>query len=160
MKIKSSYLVKVLSLTAVLVFIASLVIQAEEDKSNFSGIWALNFMESSPAARGEISELIVKQEGNFLTTTTTHPDGTSFVSKYTLDGKESVNMEGLTETRSTAMFSGDGKKLTILKSSYGADEEKTDQDVWRMTDAKTLSIVCTTMGSSGDEVVRYVFTRK
>jgi hypothetical protein len=160
MKRKSMNLVKMLSLMAVLAFIAPLMMQARGDKVNFSGTWTLNKMESSPAALSSSSEMIVKHEGNSFITTTTDKDGMAVVTKYTLDGKESVNKFGSIKSKSTAKLSSDGKALTILSVTYENDEEKTDQDVWTLIDSHTLSVVCTIMGSSGDEETRFVYTKK
>ena len=153
-------LVKLLSLSVVLILTATAMVNAKGDKTDFSGTWALNTMKSSPSAANSSRSFIVKQEGNLLTTTTTGEDGKSVVTKYQLDGKESAyKLEGI-DHKSTAKFSSDGKMLTILTKSWSDGKEKTDEDVWSLSDSKTLSIVCTTVGTSGDEVTKYVYDRK
>jgi Tol biopolymer transport system component len=151
---------RLLSLTAVTILISPVMIYAQTGRTAFSGTWALNSMESSPIARSSSGEIVVKQEANLLTTTTTSKDGMSVVVRYTLDGKESINNSDEGERSSTAKFSADGKTLTILTRYYIDDMEKTEQDVWSLRDTKTLSVVNTASGTSGDEVTRFVYNKK
>lgn len=152
---------RLLSLAVVMTLFSTAVMRAQGSRVDFSGTWALNSMESSPSVRSSSSgDFVIKQEPNFLTSTSTDKDGKSVVSKYTLDGKEYINKSHEGDVKSTAKFSADGKTLTILTISTVDGKEKTDQDVWSLRDPKTLSIVCTTAGMSGDEVTKYVYNRK
>ncbi|HEY6063175.1 MAG TPA: hypothetical protein VIV35_06175, partial [Chitinophagaceae bacterium] len=96
-----------MAFAAVITLVSPAVMHAQASKVDFSGTWALNSMESSPSARNSSGDFIVKQEANLLTTTTTAKDGMTFVYKYTLDGKESINKSHDGEDRSTAKFSAD-----------------------------------------------------
>lgn len=152
---------KVLSLTVILAFASTVMINAQGGKANFEGTWALNNMKSSPYASDKgSSSLVVKQEGNSLTTTFTDEHGMSVVNKYTLDGKESINKPGGIEARSTAKFSSDGKILTIITKSIKDGKETTEQSVWRLDNSNTLAIESTISGTSGDEVTKFVYDRK
>lgn len=153
-------LTSLLSLTAVTILISPLMINAQTGRPDFSGNWALDSMESSPSARSSSSEVVVKQEANLLTTILTGKDGMSVVAKHTLDGKESINRSDEGETRSMAKFSADGRTLTVVIKSTVDGKEETDQYVWSLRDPRTLSVVCTTPGMSGDEVTRYVYNKK
>jgi Tol biopolymer transport system component len=151
---------KFLSSAVVLTLVAPVMINAQASRTDFSGTWALNAMESSPSARSISGDFVVKQEANLLTTTTTDKDGMSTVSKYTLDGKESINKTHEVENKAMAKFSADGKTLTILTKFIVEGKEKIDQDVWSLRDPKTLSVVCTTAGMSCDEVTKFVYYKK
>jgi len=153
-------LVKLLLLSVVLMFTTTAMINAQSGKVDFSGTWAMNTMKSSPAAANSSRSFIVKQEGNLLTTTSNGEDGMSVVAKYKLDGKESANKIEGTDSKSTAKFSSDGRMLTIVSKSWKDGKEKTDEYVWSLSDPKSLSIVCTTVGISGDEVTKYFYDRK
>lgn len=153
-------LMRLLSLAVILAFTTTAVTSAQSENPDFSGTWALNTMKSSPAAANSSGSLIVKQEGNLLTTKAPGKDGMTVVTKYRLDGEESINTSEGIESRSHAKFSSDGKTLTILSKSMVDGKEKTDEDVWSFIDSKTLSVVCTTVGTSGDEVTKYVYERK
>jgi hypothetical protein len=150
-----------LSFAVVITFFSTAVMHAQGSRSNFSGTWALNSMESSPSARSSSSgDFVVKQDANLLTTISTDKNGKSVEYKYTLDGKESINKSHDGDVKSTAKFSADGKTLTILSRFKEDGQEKTDQDVWSLRDPKTLSVVCTRPGMSGDEVTKYVYNKK
>jgi Tol biopolymer transport system component len=151
---------RLLSLAVVITLVSPAMMRAQGSRANFSGTWALNSMESSPSVGSANGDFLIKQEGNFLTTTSTEKDGMTVVYKYTLDGKESINKSHDGDSRSTAKFSADGKTLTILSKTVVDGKEKTDQDVWSLRDPKTLSVVCTTAGISGDEVTKYVYNKK
>jgi hypothetical protein len=151
---------RLLSFAVVITMVTPAMMHAQAGRIDFSGTWALNSMESSPSARSSNGDFIVKQEANLLTTTSTTKDGMAVVCKYTLDGKENVNKTHDGESRSIAKFSADGKTLTILTRLIVDGKEKTDQDVWSLRDPKTLSLVCTTAGVSGDEVTKYVYNKK
>jgi hypothetical protein len=152
--------VKLLSLTVVLILTTTAMVNAQGGRIDFSGTWALNTMKSSPSAANSSRSFLVKQEGNLLTTTSTGEDGMPVVTKYKLDGKESANKSEGIDSKYTAKFSSDGKMLTIVTKSWVDGKEKTDEDVWSLSDSKTLSIICTIVGTSGDEVTKFVYDRK
>ncbi len=106
-----------LSLTIMLSFIAPVMSNAQDDKANFSGTWELNAEKSAIGDDGGRrfggGNFVAKQEANLLTVdrTRTNRDGESSTttSKYTLDGKESVNTMGNFESKSTAKWSPNHK---------------------------------------------------
>lgn len=160
MKRELSNFLRPLLIAVVLLLTAPLVTDAQSDRSDFSGTWALNTMKSSPSAANSSDKLIIKQDANYLTATFTDKEGKTVVSKYFLDGKESINRSGGHESKSTAKFSSDGKKLTIFSKLMVDGTEKTDQDVYSLIDPKTLSVECTVSGSSGDETAKYIYDRR
>jgi hypothetical protein len=71
------------------------------------------------------------------------------VTKYTLDGKESVNTMGENQSKSVATWSADGKLLTIKTTAEFNGNAFTSTEVWSAPDAKTLSITRTSPGRDG-----------
>ena len=149
-----------LSLTIILSLIAPVIVKAQANKANFSGKWELNEAKSNLGDSGRRrfggGNFTATQEANLLTVerTFTTQDGEkrTVTSKYTLDGKESVNTMGRGERKSTANWSADGKSLTIVtKSSYNGNE-RTSTEVWTLTGSKTLTIASTRQGREGGEV--------
>jgi len=154
-----------LSLAIVLILIAPVMANAQTGKANFAGTWTLNEAKSTlpqggggPRMGG--TNFTVTQEANLLTQSRTGQDGTLRVTKYTLDGKESVNTTGFGESKSTAKWSADGKTLTINTKSIFNDTEMTSTAVWSLTDAKTLSIATTRQGPNGEVKVTMVYDKK
>src|SRR5690606_16477599 len=110
MKIKSIRL-QTLSLIVMAALIVPQALMAQGSKTNFSGSWTYNAAKSSqpqgqPQGQGQRpggqdrggfggGDFTITQEGNLLTVerTMTGPDGSArtTTSKYTLDGKESIN---------------------------------------------------------------------
>jgi Tol biopolymer transport system component len=132
-------------------------------KANFSGTWAMNAEKSTlPQGGGGQGggggqrmgggNFTVAQEANLLSQTRTGQDGTARVTKYTLDGKETVNTMGQGESKSTATWSPDGKSLTVVTKMNFNGNERTTTAVWSLIDAKTLSIVSTRQGQDGTPV--------
>ncbi|MBA4322378.1 MAG: hypothetical protein C0408_06115 [Odoribacter sp.] len=166
----SGNIMKILSLTIMLAFIAPLMTNAQAGKANFAGNWIFNAEKSNigqaPAQgqaggqRGGFSggNFVAKQETNLLTTerTRTGQDGTPQVTvmKYTLDGKESVNASGRGDSKSVATWSADGKTLTIVTARTinmnGESREVKTTEVWTLTNAKTLSIKTSRPGMGGE----------
>jgi len=103
---------------------------------------------------------VVTQEANLLTGTRIGQDGTARVSKYTLDGKESVNTTDRGERKSIANWAAGGKTLTIVTKSTFNGNERTSTEVWSLTDAKTLSIVSTRQGQNGEVKATMVYDKK
>jgi Tol biopolymer transport system component len=167
MKRNLSNLMRLLSLTVVLSLIAPVMIYAQAGKANFAGTWAMNAEKSTlPQGGGGGGgqrmggNFTITQEANLLTRTRTGQDGTSTVTKYTLDGKESVNTTGGGESKSTANWSADGKTLTIVTKSNFNGNERTSTAVWSLIDAKTLSIVSTRQGQDGEVKTAMVYDKK
>lgn len=130
------------------------VMASAQSKANFSGSWTLNESKSNLGEGGRRfggGDFVVKQEANLLTVERSFNDQT-FTTKYTLDGKESVNSFGRGESKSTAKWSADGKSLTIVTKMTFNDTERTSTQVWTSTGAKSLSIVSTRQNRDGDEV--------
>lgn len=113
-------------------------------------------------------DFIAKQDGNNLTVerTTNAPDGTvnTVNTKYTLDGKESVNNTGRGDSKSTATWSSDGKKLTIKTTRTmtrdGESRTTTSTEVWSLTDGKTLQIEMTMPSANGERKMTSVYNKK
>ena len=171
MKKRLSVLMQLLALTIILAFISPASINAQSGKSNFAGTWALNTEKSTlPQGGGGggggggrgmgSSNFTVAQEANLLTQTRTSQDGTARISKYTLDGKESVNTTGGGESKSTAKWSADGKSLTIVTTTNFNGNERTSTAVWSLVDANTLSIVSTRQGQNGEVKTTLVYDKK
>jgi hypothetical protein len=167
MKRNLSKLMQLLSLTVVLALVAPVMINAQTGKANFAGTWALNAEKSTlPQGGGGGGgqrmggNFTITQEANLLTRTRTGQDGTSTVTKYTLDGKESVNTTGGGESKSTANWSADGKTLTIVTKSNYNGNERTSTAVWSLIDAKSLSIVSTRQGQDGEVKTTMVYDKK
>ena len=157
---------QLLSLIIALAIITPVITNAQAGKANFAGTWALNAEKSTlPQGGGGgqrmgSTNFTVTQEANVLTQTRTSQDGTTRVTKYTLDGKESVNTTGGGESKSTANWSTDGKTLTIVTKSNFNGNERTSTAVWSMTDAKTLSILSTRQGQDGEVKTTMVYDKK
>ena len=145
-----------------LIIVLTLVLPALANgqvKSDFSGTWAFN-ADKSTMGEGRMrfggGDIVVKQDDNLLTVerTRTNRDGETrtTTSKYTLDGKESVNTMGRSESKSTAKWSADGKTLTITTTSSFNGNERTSTEAWTLTDDKTLSITSERQGRDGQEI--------
>ena len=147
-----------------------LSMSGQGSKTNFSGSWTYNADKSTqtqgPGRSG--GDLTIKQEGNLLTVDRTMQgrDGQPMTmsSKYTLDGKESVNQSRMGESKSTATWSTDGKTLTIKTTRTMTREGQTrtmnSTEVWSLTDAKTLSIESTMPSPNGEMKMTSVYNKK
>lgn len=149
-------------------------------KSDFAGSWAYNKeMSDAGQPQGDRSggpgrggfgggDFTVKQESNLMTVerTINAPDGTTSTStsKYTLDGKECLNSSRMGESKSTATWSADGKKLTIKTTRTmnrgGESRTVTSTEVWSLADPKTLTIEMTMPSPQGERKLRSVYTKK
>ncbi len=165
MKKKLSNLKQFLALTIVLILVAPAMVDAQAGKADFTGTWTLNEEKSimpqdggGPRMGG--TNFTVTQDANLLTQTRTGQDGTTRVTKYTLDGKESVNTTRGGESKSTAKWSADGKTMTIATKATYNGNEMTSTSVWSLIDAKTLSIVLTRQGQSGEVKATMVYDKK
>jgi Tol biopolymer transport system component len=163
MKKDVSNLMKLITLATVLALVLPVTAIAQTGKVNFAGTWTMNAEKSTmpqgggPRMGGDIT---VAQEANLLTQTRTGQDGTARVTKYTLDGKESVNSMGGGESKSTAKWSADGKTLTIVTTFNFDGTDRTSSSVWSLVDAKTLSVVSTRQGQDGEVVTKLIYDKK
>jgi hypothetical protein len=163
----TQYFLRLVTLTVVLALVSPVMTNAQGGKANFSGTWALNAQKSTMpqgggggGGRGMGGNFTVKQDANLLTRTRTTQDGTAMDTKYSLDGKESVNTTGRGESKSTAKWSADGKSLTIVTKSTYNGNERTSSEVWTLTDPKTLTIVSTRQGQNGEVKATMVYDKK
>jgi hypothetical protein len=143
-----------------LIFLFPLKVNAQA-KANYAGTWALNETKSNIGeARRPAKQLTVKQEGNNLTVDRLRAgrDGaeTTVTSKYTLDGKECSNTMSMggndMTSKSILTWSADGKALTIATSMDFNGTVRKSSEVWKLTDAKTLSVNSTSTNRDGAEV--------
>lgn len=151
---------KKLVLLLIVVFISSSLVA----QTDFSGTWTLN---SSKSKLGERSfapkSVVIAQKGNnFSVENHNEWQGEERVrtSKYTLDGKECVN-PGFrdSEIKSTAVWSGDKKSLTITSKFEMQNGEMTMKAVYKM-DGKNLVIESSSSSSFGDRSETQVFDKK
>ena len=109
-------------MTIILVLIAPVITNAQAGKANFSGDWTLNAEKSTVPQGGQGGGMrmgggnfVATQDANLLTVvrTRTGQDGTptTTTTKYTLDGKESINASPRGDSKSVATWSADGKSL-------------------------------------------------
>ena len=170
-----------------IVIIAFLVMpltsNGQAGKANFSGTWAFNAEKSTPGPgqgqgqppqgggqgqgqgmRGGFGgNFVAKQEANLLTVERTMGDRT-VSSKYTLDGKESVNATGRGESKSVATWSADSKSLSIVTTRSVERDGQTTQmkttEVWALTDPSTLTITSTRTTPNGERKSAMVYNKK
>jgi len=185
MKINSTRL-QVLSFVVMAALLLPTALMAQGSKTNFSGSWTYNAAKSvssqpqgQPQGQGQRpggpdrsgfggGDFTITQEGNLLTVerTMTGPDGTArtTTSKYTLDGKESINTARMGESKSFATWSSDGKKLTIkttrTMTRNGESTTMTSTEVWSLTDGKTLQIESTTTTPAGERKQTSIYNKK
>lgn len=162
--ITRSNFLRVISLSIVIAFLFSLNnTNGQGSKANFAGNWTFNAAKSTQPAAGGAGgagrggfggSFVATQDANLLTRTTTSQDGTKRDTKYTLDGKESVNTTRGGEAKSVATWSADGKTLTIVTTRTTDNGVMKTSEAWSMPDAKTLSIVSTSPGRNGGAEVK------
>jgi hypothetical protein len=174
-------ILRIVSLSVIMAFIIPVMTNAQAGKVNFAGTWALNPSKSDmgqPPAQGQGqgqrmggglgSNFVAKQEANLLTVESTriNQDGETITitSKYTLDGKESINTTPRGESKSIAKWSADGKTLTIVTTRTfdmnGETRTMTSTQVWSLTDANTLSIFTTATTPNGERKTTAVYDKK
>ena len=77
-------------------------------------------------------------------------------SKYTLDGKECSNTRSMGGNdivmKSVLTWSSDGKALTIATSTDFNGNIRKSSEVWKLTDAKTLTIASASSDHDGNPV--------
>jgi hypothetical protein len=176
---KRNVTLQLLTLTIILAFVMMpFTTNAQGSKTNFAGNWAFNAEKSQMGQsqgggggmRGGFGggNMVVKQDANLLTVdqTRTGQDGQSMTttSKYTLDGKESVNSTGRGESKSTAKWSADGKSLTIVTTRTfdrnGETMEMKTSEVWSLTSPTALSVTSTMNTPNGDRTTTRVYDKK
>lgn len=153
-------IVKILSLTIILAFIAPVMTNAQAGKVNFAGTWTYNAEKSTqptggggPGGNRGAGDFTVTQDANTLTTVRTRagqdgtPQTTTVVA--TLDGKEKVNTTPRGDSKVTATWAADGKSLSVVTKSTFGDREMVSTAVWSLLDAKTLSIVSSRPNQDG-----------
>jgi hypothetical protein len=166
---------------AIAALILPSALMAQGSKTDFTGNWTYNAGKSDtgqPQGQGQRpggqgggfggGDFIAKQDGNVLTTerTISTPDGSSnaVTTKYTLDGKESVNSSRMGDSKSVATWSSDGKKLTIkttrTMTRNGESRTITTTEVWSLTDSKTLQVESTMPSPDGERKVTSVYNKK
>ncbi|MCX6255011.1 MAG: hypothetical protein NTV31_11120 [Bacteroidia bacterium] len=171
LQINSSYLVRLISFTIMLAFLTPVMVNAQAGKADFSGTWALNAEKSTMGQGGQRmggGNFVATQEANLLTVerTRTGQDGQTMTitSKYTLDGKESVNTSPRGDSKSVATWSPDGKTLTIVTSRTmemnGETTTMKSTEVWSLTDAKTLTVSSTRQGQNGEVKSTLIYDKK
>ncbi len=145
---------------------------AGDEKSNFSGEWALN-NEKSDLGEGRFrraaAKLTIQQEGNNLSIErlSRRQSGEEFVTteKLTLDGKECENTTfGDRVRKSIANWSEDGKVLTI--TSTMVFEREGEQmgiktiEIWKLTEeGNSLSINYTSSSPRGERKQMLVYDK-
>jgi hypothetical protein len=160
-------LLQLLSFVLVVLFLMSFVENTSAQKPNFSGTWTYNQQKSDQQQGGGRGfggggNLNIKQDGNNLNVdrvfTTQDGEQRTMSSKYTLDGKESVNTMGGNRggsSKSIAKWSADNKSLNIatntsFQTQDGETREMKSDQVWTLTDGgKTLTVVTTGTGRGG-----------
>lgn len=173
---KKNFILQILSFTVILAFLGlPLASNAQGSKANFSGTWAFNAEKSQMGEQGQGGgmrggggNMVVKQEGNLLTVeqTRTGQDGQSMTttSKYTLDGKESVNTTARGESKSIATWSADGKSVNVVTTrSFERDGQTTQMkttEVWSLTSPTALSVVSTMSTPDGDRKTTRAYDKK
>jgi hypothetical protein len=138
---------------------------------DFTGKWALN---ESKSELGEgrffsASELNVKQDGNTMVidrVRTGRDGGTRTTTEnLTLDGKESVTESEFRTMTSTAVWSEDGKSLTIKSKSEFEREGQTFTmnmtEIWTLEEeGKLLKIQSTSSSPRGERSVTLAYDKK
>ncbi len=173
---KKNFILQILSFTVILAFLGlPLASNAQGSKANFSGTWAFNAEKSQMGEQGQGGgmrggggNMVVKQEANLLTVeqTRTGQDGqsTTTTSKYTLDGKESVNTTARGESKSIATWSADGKSVNVVTTrSFERDGQTTQMkttEVWSLTSPTALSVVSTMSTPNGDRKTTRAYDKK
>lgn len=147
---------------------------AQGSKTDFTGNWVLNAEKSNMGdAQGQGGmrmgggNFVAKQEANLLTVDRTrqNQNGESMTttSKYTLDGKESVNSTGRGESKSVATWSPDNKSLTIktaMTFNMGGDSRTMNTtEVWSMN-GSNLTVKTTREMPDGERTTTAVYDKK
>jgi len=163
---------RLLSLTIMLAVIMPFITNAQAGKVNFAGTWALNEAKSTLGDGGGQrmggGNFVATQEPNLLTVVRTRTnqqgEAVTTTSKYTLDGKESINTTGRGESKSVATWSADGKTLSIETAMTfnmnGESRTMKMSESWALTDPKVLSIQSSFTGPNGEVKSTRVYDKK
>jgi hypothetical protein len=162
-RITRNNFLRLISITILLAFFLFPSNVNAQAKANFGGTWALNDSKSKVPEGGfrrPAKQITVKQEGNNLNVDRLVPNrdgGTdNQASKYTLDGKESSNTRSMggndIVAKSIVTWSADGKTLTIATTTDFNGNVRKSSEVWKLTDAKTLSIASASTDRDGNPV--------
>ena len=182
LKMKKNVIMQILSFTVLFAFLCMpLALNAQGSKASFAGKWAFNATKSDmgqpPQGQGQGQgggmrmgggDFTATQEANLLTVESarTGQDGQAVTttSKYTLDGKVSVNTTARGESKSTATWSADGKSLTIVTTrTFERDGQTTEMkttEVWSLTNPTTLSRASTMNTPNGERKTTMVYDKK
>jgi hypothetical protein len=181
LKMKKNVTMQILSFAFLFAFLCMpLALNAQGSKANFAGKWAFNATKSdlgqAPQGQGQGGgqrmggggDFTATQDANLLTVerTRTGQDGQAVTttSKYTLDGKVSVNTTARGESKSTATWSADGKSLTIVTTrTFERDGQTTEMkttEVWSLTSPTALSVASTTNTPNGERKTTLVYDKK
>jgi hypothetical protein len=172
LQVTGSFFMKLVALTlTVSLFILPVKLNAQGAKPNFAGSWAFNESKSNMGeGRGfrSATQMTITQDANTLTNARvrTNQDGesTTTTDKYTLDGKECVNTSGRGPSKTIVTWSADGKTLNFATTrTFERDGETTEiksNEVWTLTDAKTLSIQSTTKMQDTERKATLVYDKK
>ena len=154
------------------VLLLSFVVLTAEEKPNFSGDWTLNNEKSQLGEGGGrmvSTKLNLVQKGDSLTLTriAIRQSGEEFktTEKITLDGKECVNTVFETPKKSTAVWSVDGKSLTVTSAIVferdGNKMEIATVEIFNLTDeGESLSIEYSSKSPRGERKGIFVYDRK
>jgi Tol biopolymer transport system component len=154
-----------LSLLVTMALLLPSMVHAQSGKANFNGNWSLNESKSQlPEGGGGrmmgSSNFSVNQDANVLTRTSTGRDGSQRVSKYNLDGKESVNTTPRGDSKSVATWSPDGKTLNIATTRQTDNGERKSSESWTLTNPTTLTIISTFATQDGERKATMVYDKK
>ena len=168
--INGTYLLRMLALTIVFCLFMPVITGAQTAKVNFSGTWVLNEGKSNPGDNPRMGggNFISVQEGNLMSVerTRTNRDGETVTTtmKYTLDGKESINSSQRGDSKSVAVWSADGKTLTISTArTFEMNGETVNMktvEVWTLTDAGIITIQSTSSTPNGERKMTMVYDKK
>lgn len=180
---KRNFMLKFVSMTLLMaLFSMPLTLNAQGSKANFAGSWAFNASKSNmgqppqgmggggggqrPGGFGG-GDMVVKQDANTLTMERTMQgmDGQAMTTttKYSLDGKETVNSSGRGESKSVAIWSADGKTLNIVTTMSfnfnGQTNEMKTTEEWSLAGAN-LTVVSTMNTPNGERKTTRVYDKK
>jgi hypothetical protein len=160
-----------IALLIVLLFAVSFLFAAGE-KANFAGTWTLNEEKTNLGEGGRwmlTTKMIVTQEENKMTLERVikrrSGEESTVTEVLTLDGKECQNNLENRQKTSTAVWSADGKNLTVSSKTVfereGNKMEMTSVEIWKYSDdGKTLLVDSTSQSPRGERKVVYVYEKK
>ena len=148
----------------IFLFIAVFFATVTFAQTDFSGTWSLNTSKSKLGERSFApkSMVIVQKANEMSVESHSEFQGEERVrnNKYTLDGKECKN-PGFrdSEVKSTAVWSGDKKSLTITSKVQMQNGDMTMKAIYKM-DGKNLVVESSSSSSYGDRSETQVFDKK